>query len=69
MCSGAWDPGASSDFYSKLIKHAQEKYNAVQDTDYPPIIIYSLPLFGFDETGIVDEELVKNQLLVRSQKA
>ena len=30
---------------------------------YPPIIIYSLPLFGFDETGIVDEKLVKKQLI------
>jgi len=64
----AWVPGASSNFYAKLIKYAQKEYNAVQDTDYPPILIYSLPLLGFDETGIVDGGLVKNQLLARSQK-
>jgi len=56
-------PEASSNLYSKIIKYAQHKYGAVQDFDYPPIIIYSLPLFGFDETGIVDEKLVKKQLV------
>ncbi len=60
---GGMGPEASSNLYSKIIKYAQHKYNAVQDFDYPPIIIYSLPLFGFDETGIVDEELVKKQLI------
>lgn len=56
-------PEASSNLYSKIIKYSQNKYNAVQDFDYPPIIIYSLPLFWFNETGIVDEELVKKQLI------
>jgi aspartate racemase len=56
-------PEASANLYSKIIKYSQQKYNAVQDFDYPPIIIYSLPLFGFDETWIVDEELVKKQLI------
>jgi len=56
-------PVASSNLYAKIIKYAQQKYGAVQDVDYPPIIIYSLPLAGFDETGIVDEELVKKQLI------
>lgn len=56
-------PEASSNLYSRMIKYAQQKYGAVQDFDYPPIIIYSLPLFGFDETGIVDSDLVKKQLI------
>ncbi len=60
---GGMGPEASANLYSKIIKYAQYKYNAVQDFDYPPIIIYSLPLFGFDETGIVDEKLVKQQLI------
>ena len=42
---------------------SQTKYGAVQDSDYPPIHIYSLPMEGFDETGIKDEELVKKQLI------
>ena len=60
---GGMGPEASANLYWRMIKYTQDKYNAVQDTDYPPIIIYSLPLEGFDETGIVDKPLVKNQLI------
>ena len=60
---GGMGPEASANLYSKIIKYAQHEYGAVQDFDYPPIIIYSLPLFGFDETGIVNEGLVKKQLI------
>lgn len=60
---GGMGPEASANLYSKIIKYAQHEYGAVQDSDYPPIIIYSLPLLGFDETGIVDEDLVKKQLI------
>jgi aspartate racemase len=56
-------PEASSYFYDLLLDIAQEKYGAVQDTDYPPIVIYNLPLEGFDETGIRDEEAVRAQLI------
>ena len=62
VLGGMW-PEASSNLYSKIIKYAQHEYNAVQDFDYPPIIIYSLPLLWFDETWIVDEDLVKKQLI------
>lgn len=60
---GGMGPEASANLYLKIIKYAQNEYGAVQDFDYPPVIIYSLPLFGFDETGIVDEKLVKKQLI------
>ncbi len=60
---GGMGPEASSNLYTKMIKYAQHEYGAVQDYDYPPIIIYSLPLIGFDETGIVDGDLVKKQLV------
>ena len=56
-------PEASAYFYNLLIKLAHKKYGAVQDTDFPPILIYNLPLFGFDETGITDEALVEKQLV------
>ena len=48
--------------YQKIIQLCQEQYNAVQDTDYPKIVLYSLPLTGFDETGIVDTAHVLQQL-------
>ena len=60
---GGMGPEASANLYSKMIKYSQHKYNAVQDSDYPPIIIYSLPLSGFDETGIANKKLVKKQLV------
>ena len=60
---GGMGPEASCNLYSKIIKYSQQKYGAVQDFDYPPIIIYSLPLQGFDETGVVDEKSVKRGLI------
>jgi aspartate racemase len=59
---GGMGPEASANFYQKIIEVSQKKYGAVQDTDYPPMVIYSLPLKGFDESGIVDKELVLEQL-------
>lgn len=60
---GGMGPASTAFFYQKIIEIAQKKYGAVQDTDYPPVFIYSCPLEGFDETGIVDEKLVLHQLI------
>lgn len=60
---GGMGPSASADLYSRIIKYSQQKYNATQDSDYPPIIIISLAMLGFDETGIVNEKLVEEQLI------
>ena len=60
---GGMGPEASANFYYKIIYYCQKEYQAVQDTDFPPMIIYSLPLSGFDESGIVDKRLVLQQLL------
>lgn len=60
---GGIGPLASANLYQKIIKIMQEVYHAEQDTDFPPMIIYNLPLFGFDETGFTNPALVKNQLI------
>lgn len=60
---GGMGPMASANLYYKIIAAAQDKYQAEQDLDFPPMIIYSMPLFGFNETGFVDPDLVKNQLI------
>lgn len=60
---GGMGAAASANFYQEIVKIAQEKYNATEDTDFPPMFIYNLPLSGFGETGFLDEEAVKNQLL------
>jgi aspartate racemase len=65
---GGMGPAASAELYSLIIDRAQNKYGAVQDTDYPPMIIYNLPLEGFDETGFVDKERVKVQLISGVQR-
>jgi aspartate racemase len=59
---GGMGPSASAAMYQKIIQLCQEQYSAVQDTDYPKIVLYSLPLTGFDETGIVDATSVLQQL-------
>lgn len=65
---GGMGPVASANLYSKIIKYSQDKYGAVQDYDYPSVIIYSLPMQGFDEKGIADEALVKEQLIAGVKK-
>lgn len=60
---GGMGPEASSNLYARMIKYTQQAYGAEQDTDYPPMFIYNLPLYGFDETGIVDEKQVTDQLI------
>ncbi|MEX0917761.1 MAG: amino acid racemase [Candidatus Paceibacterota bacterium] len=60
---GGMGPAATAEFFHLLVKYAQELHGAVQDTDFPAMFIYNLPLSGFDETGVCDEELVKTQLV------
>ncbi len=60
---GGMGPGASANLYQTIISIAQKKYGAEQDYDFPPMVIYSLPLIGFDETGITEPESVKKQLV------
>ncbi len=60
---GGMGPAASAHFYQQLITQAQTQYGAIQDNNYPPMIIYNLPLANFDETGVTNSVLVKEQLI------
>ncbi len=60
---GGMGPEASSTLYREIIKHTQYQYQATQDNEYPPVLLYSIALDGFDETGITDPELVCSQLV------
>ncbi len=60
---GGMGPEASKEAYERVIKYAQENYNAVQDNEFPNIVIYNLGLDGFDETGITNLQTVKTQVL------
>ena len=59
---GGMGPFTSNAFLEKILKYSQKYYGAIQDEDFPLIHYYSLPLKGFDESGIVDEKLVFDQL-------
>ncbi|MCI0566083.1 amino acid racemase [bacterium] len=48
---GGMGPVASADTYVELTKMCQQKYMCVQDVDFPAVILYSLPLTGFDHRG------------------
>lgn len=60
---GGMGPMASANFLNKFLIHCQEKYKAVQDSDYPSMILNSLSMDGFNETGIQNESLVAQQLI------
>lgn len=59
---GGMGPAASARFYQMLVKKCQEKYGAVQDEDYPEMVIYSIALEDFGERADVVQESVKNKL-------
>ena len=60
---GGMGPEASKDAYERIIKYSQTKYYAVQDNQFPNILLYSLGLDNFDETGITNHASVQNQVL------
>src|SRR3989338_448888 len=60
---GGMGPAASAAFYHQIISICQQKYHAIQDTDYPEMIMYSMALDGFTEEGIDNEKKVLHQLL------
>ena len=61
-------PVTSANLYQLINHTAQRDYHAEQDTDFPEIFIYSMPLTGFDETGFVDKASVLDQLVRGVQK-
>lgn len=60
---GGAGPLATAKFFSDVIYICQTKYKAEQDTDFPKIYLYNMPMDGFDETGFSDPLLVKKQLI------
>lgn len=65
---GGMGPVASADFYRSVIEIAQRDYHAEQDIDFPAIIIYSMPVADFDETGFIDFKSVRKQLITGVRK-
>ena len=60
---GGMGPVASADTYVELTRICQRKYRAVQDYDYPTVILYSLPLKQFSHTGFGKDAKEKKAII------
>lgn len=60
---GGMGPAASVHIYNQIICLAQKEYHAREDCEYPSMIIYNLPIIGFDEKGSVKSKQVKDQMI------
>ena len=65
---GGAGPLATAKFFSDVISICQTKYKAEQDTDFPIVYLYNMPMDGFDETGFSNPDLVKEQLICGVKK-
>lgn len=52
---GGMGPAASAESYRDLVGICQKMYHAVDDADFPTMIIYSLPLSEFTHAGFVNK--------------
>lgn len=59
---GGMGPMASAHFLQQILYGCQQNHSAIQDTDYPHIILNSIQLQGFDESGVVEQAMVEEQL-------
>src|SRR5581483_8630499 len=65
---GGIGPVATVHFYHTLLKIAQQQYGAIQDQDYPHLIINSLAFEGSSEYGLDGNgDMVLEQLLDGSE--
>jgi aspartate racemase len=60
---GGMGPSATAGLYQRILRLCQIQHGAVQDKDYPGIIIYSMSLKGSDESGIADRNTLLNELI------
>ena len=62
---GGLGPNASAYFLNLVLDICQKKYGAVQDYEYPNILLESSGIIGFEETGVTDEANVIKALQER----
>lgn len=59
---GGMGPNASADFLQRILRLAGKR-GAVQDDEYPTILLNSIGLQGFSVSGVTDTPLVETQLI------
>lgn len=57
-------PLAGSDVLDKALAYAAEAYGAVEDVDYPDIVLFSHGIEDFDSTGNIEQTFVREILRV-----
>lgn len=59
---GGLGPRASAHFLRLMIDICSEQYDAVQDADYPFVLMVSLANGGLEETGVVNKQVLLAEL-------
>ena len=57
-------PLAGSDVLDKALAYAATKYGAVEDADYPDIVLFSHGIESFDSTGSIEDNFVDELVTV-----
>ncbi len=67
---GGMGPAASAETYRQVVHLCQRQFNATEDDEFPEIVVYSLPLRGFDYRGfsVQQEKNVLRQLVTALRK-
>lgn len=60
---GGMGPAAAAYMHGRVIALAQEKYAVAQDSDYPPLLVYSPVITGLDENGLQHSEDTRTQVV------
>ena len=64
---GGMGPAASASCLTRMLQYASDEHGAVLDEEYPPIVLRSIALEGFDETGAMEMEKTKAELIAGAQ--
>lgn len=60
---GGMGPVATAEFFHRILALCELEHGAVQDGDYPPILVYSMSLKGSSESGIRDAKLLEHEFV------
>jgi aspartate racemase len=60
---GGMGPVATAEFFSRILTLCERHHGAVQDGDYPPILVYSMSLQGSNESGIGNARILEQEFV------
>ncbi|HTW40438.1 MAG TPA: amino acid racemase [Thermoplasmata archaeon] len=60
---GGMGPVATAEYFQRMLALCQRWHGAVQDGEYPPILVYSMSLQGSSESGIKDTRVLEREFV------